>query len=463
MDWVEKYRPGRLADVIGNQSAVHELLEWAQGWTVQKKPILLYGKPGIGKTSAAYALAHDLGWEIIELNASDQRTKGVIERVAGSSSTTASLSGALRRLILLDEADNLEGNADRGGAKAIVDIIRRSKQPIMLIANDAYGVAPEIRRLCDQVQFRAVTARTLAPHLKYICASEGLDCDPEAVRIIAEEAKGDIRSAVNMLFGSSVGRFRIGPSDLQIQQKDSRSSIFDLVAQTISGSSGDDSLIRLSREVDETPDAQIQWLEAAALQHREIRRRALCLRFLSIADSYLGRTFSRQYYTLWRYASGIMLIGTAASSAGSGLRTRISPPDRWKLMGQARRQKMIRLSLLNRCSEAYKIPGKTVADEYLSPIGLLADRDPERFVHSLSLDADQLALLIHDKERSQLILKEIEKAEKEEEKKKKQEEKKMAQKKAEPAIPQPQPEAPEPADPAPEKKKTEAQSTLFSF
>jgi len=457
MDWVEKYRPKTLADVIGNQSAVHELLEWAKGWTTQSKPILLYGKPGVGKTSAAYALAQDLGWEIIEMNASDQRTKGVIERIAGSSSTTASLSGALRRLILLDEADNLDGNADRGGAKAIVDIIRRSKQPIMLIANDAYGVAPEIRRLCDQVQFRAVTARTLAPHLKYICAAEGLDCDPEATRIIAEEAKGDIRSAVNMLFGSSIGKTRILPSDLQIQQKDFRSSIFDLVAKTLSGSSDDDSLMRLSREVDDTPDAQIQWLEAGALQHRDLRRRVLSLRLLSCADLYLGRTFSRQYYTLWRYATGIMLIGLAAASAGSGLRVRISPPDRWKRMGQARRQKMIRFSLLHRCSEVYKIPEKTVADEYLTPIGLLADKDPIPFVRSLNLDADQLALLIHDKARSQSIMKEIEKAGKKEEKRK------SSQKIVNPAPSEVPIPVKETEEPSPEKKKAESQSTLFSF
>ncbi|MCQ1538920.1 replication factor C large subunit [Methanocalculus taiwanensis] len=459
MDWVEKYRPKTLADVIGNQSAVHELLEWGKGWTIQKKPLLLYGKPGIGKTSAAYALARDLGWEIIELNASDQRTKGVIERIAGSSSTTASLSGALRRLILLDEADNLEGNADRGGAKAIVDIIKKSRQPILLIANDAYGVAPEIRRLCDQVQFRAVPARTLAPHLKFICATEGLDCDADAIRIIAEEAQGDIRSAVNMLFGSAVGKDRISHSDIRVHQKDSRSSIFDMVAKTLSGSTDDNSLIMLSREVDDTPDAQIQWLESAVIQHREVWRRTLSLCYLSRADSYLGRTFSRQYYTLWRYASAIMLIGTSAASAGSGLRVKISPPDRWKRMGLARRQKTIRLSLLNRCSQAYHVPEKTVSDEYLTPIALLADASPDRFVRALNLDADQLALLIHDKARASAILKEIEKQDKEEEKRK------AAQKVAMPKLPEEEMDTShrDTVEKTPEKKKTEAQSTLFSF
>lgn len=458
MDWAEKYRPKKLADIIGNTQAVHAIFDWAKDWNPEKKPILLYGKPGIGKTSAAYALARDFAWEIIELNASDQRTKGAIERIAGSSSTTASLSGAKRRLILLDEADNLEGTADRGGAKAIVEIIRHSKQPILLTANDAYGVAPEIRRLCTEVQFRAIPARSLVPYLKQICASEGLECDHEALGAIAEDARGDIRSGLNMLYGSAVNKERITLFDLHGMQKDARSSIFDLVAKTISGSSPDNVLLGLSREVEDSPDAQVQWLEAAASQHRDSKRRALALRFLSRADLYLGRTFSRQYYTLWRYASAIMLIGTAGASAGTGHRPKISPPDRWKHMGRARRLKMIRRSLFIRCSEAYQIPEKIVAEEYLTPIGILADRNPEFFVRSLNLDTEQLALLINDRVRAGSVIKDMEKQEKEEEKRAKAEEKKkLTSGKVK------QETQKELKNQSPEKKQSGSQSTLFSF
>ncbi|HJJ38330.1 MAG TPA: AAA family ATPase, partial [Methanocorpusculum sp.] len=172
MDWAEKYRPMHLADILGNGSAVRQIVDWAKTWTPDSRPLLFTGKPGIGKTSAALALARDMDWEVLELNASDARTKAIIERVAGNSSTTTSLFGAGRKLIIIDEVDNLEGNADRGGARAIADILKEAKQPIVLIANDAYGVSDSIRRLCDPVPFRAIGISTLQKRMKEICRVE---------------------------------------------------------------------------------------------------------------------------------------------------------------------------------------------------------------------------------------------------------------------------------------------------
>src|SRR4030067_471952 len=87
LDWTEKYRPQTLSLVIGHNKAVEELRQWAQSWekgVPKDRAVVVYGRAGIGKTSVAHALGHDMGWEVIELNASDQRTADIIEKVVGS-------------------------------------------------------------------------------------------------------------------------------------------------------------------------------------------------------------------------------------------------------------------------------------------------------------------------------------------------------------------------------------------
>ena len=75
-DWTEKYRPTSLSDVLGNAKAVNTLLRWARDWEhgpPAKPALILAGSPGIGKTSTALALASEMGWGVIELNASDDQ------------------------------------------------------------------------------------------------------------------------------------------------------------------------------------------------------------------------------------------------------------------------------------------------------------------------------------------------------------------------------------------------------
>ena len=149
-DWTEKYRPQTLDGVVGNPQAVNDLRTWAVQWnrgTPKYKAVVLMGPPGIGKTTSAEALARDMGWGIVEMNASDQRTGAEIERIAikGSMFNTFGDDGmymdsgrGMRKLIVLDEADSLFGNADRGAMPVINKLIKTSMQPVILIVNDFY-------------------------------------------------------------------------------------------------------------------------------------------------------------------------------------------------------------------------------------------------------------------------------------------------------------------------------------
>ena len=414
MDWAEKYRPKHMTDILGNTAAVRQMVTWAENWTTDSAPLLLTGKPGIGKTSAALALALDMNWEVLELNASDARTKAIIERIAGNSATTASLFGSARKLVVIDEADNLEGNADRGGARAIADLLKSAKQPILLIANDAYGVSDSIRRLTDTVQFRAISTSTLGKRLKEICIHEHISCSDDAILTIAESAKGDLRSAVNMLFGAGAGNKEITENDIHTAQKDERATIFDLVSGVAAGIP-DNKLQKLSRECEEKPDYVIQWIEEAISQIPQSDRRIRAYKRVAKADIYLGRTMIRQYYTLWRYATALMTIGVASEGEQTSYRPRVMPPERWKRMATAKKQKTVRRSLSTALSEGLQIPNAQVQAEYLDLLGYVADANPEEFCERHSLDADQLTVLIHDKERATAAFKAVMKAAKERE------------------------------------------------
>lgn len=473
MDWSEKFRPQHLKEVVGNSPALREMLEWARSWTPESKPLVLYGKPGTGKTSSAYALAHDMGWEVIELNASDQRTKGVIDRVAGNASTSGTLTGSQRRLILLDEADNLQGNADRGGARAILDIIRSSQQPIILVANDLYGLPPEFRSRCIPVQFKALQARSIAPHLKFICAAEKVACSDTALRVIAERANGDMRAAVNMLYASASGKRSITEEDVHTAEKDTRSTIFSLLT-TLFSRNTDDELLQKSYELDDTPDAIEQWIEANVHTIHDHERIADAYRCLSRADMYIGNTFRTQYYMLWRYATAVMLLGVSSAAGGHGIHERITSPGRWQRMAAMRQQRGTRIGLMSKLAGALHMPQQTLRQgTYLQLVTRLVDADPLSYARELSIDGDQLEMLLHDRTRVQSVMKELERERKEAEKlEKTREEVRKKQEKQEKAASeasalkrssgaeekQPAPED----DTAPEKKRSRhTQATLF--
>src|SRR3989344_7236379 len=130
------YAPKTSAQVFGQQLAVAQLRDFITQYKKQQhKSALLLGPIGCGKTSSVYALAKELGYDVVELNSSDLRNAENITKFLSSALGQQSLFFT-PKLVLIDEVDNLSGVADRGCIPALVKAIEKSSFPVILTAND---------------------------------------------------------------------------------------------------------------------------------------------------------------------------------------------------------------------------------------------------------------------------------------------------------------------------------------
>ena len=337
-DWTEKYRPSSLSELRGNNTARDELREWADTWEDHSEAVVLHGPPGVGKTSAAHALAADRDWPTIEMNASDSRKKDVIKRVAGEAARSGTLAagGAGRRLLVMDEADNIHGNVDRGGARATTDLVKDAGQPVVLVANDYYDMSRGLRNACQDIEFRPVSKRSILPVLRDICRKEGVEFETEALERIAEQNSGDLRGAVNDLQALAEGGDRLAAEDIVTGERDRTEGIFDFLDEVLKEADPQTAL-RSSYDVDETPDDLINWVEDNMPKDYKGAELAAAYGFLSNADRWLGRVRATQNYSYWRYAGDNMTAGVAAARDGrKGGWTRYGPPSYWSKLGRSR-------------------------------------------------------------------------------------------------------------------------------
>ncbi len=367
VDWTEKYRPSTLSEVRGNNKARDKLHEWAKTWDEHGDAVILHGSPGVGKTSAAHALANDMGWPTIELNASDQRTGDVIQRVAGEAAKSGTLTGgtAGRRLIIMDEADNLTHNADRGGSRAITDVVKSAKQPLVLIANEFYDMSNSLRSACETIEFRDVSSRSITPVLRDICRQENIEYESEALETIADNDSGDLRSAVNDLQAVATSNSHLTADDVITSTRDTSNGIFDFLDDLIKNEDAEGAL-KASYDVDETPDNLLNWIEDNVPKDYEGEELADAYGFMANADRWLGRVRATQNYKFWRYATDNATAGVAASRRGkkSGW-TRYGPPSYWRKLGQSRGTRNTRDYIARKIAEQSGVSMSTARREII--------------------------------------------------------------------------------------------------
>ena len=259
--WTEKYRAKKFTDLVGDERTHRNVLRWLKGWdpivfpgtsklkpkvklyddTVEdrshRKILLLTGPPGLGKTTLAHVCAKQAGYEVVEINASDERSqeivKGKIRNSVGTENVkgvnTKTTGGNIRKAgrpvcVIVDEVDGAVGGSSGGEGgfiKALVDLIIldqknssalgsgpgsvsgrrqlrkgdrfRLLRPIILICNDVYHPSLKLLRtstMAEVVHIRKPPLDKVVARLKTVFEKEGIASDGDGVRRLCEAAWG---------------------------------------------------------------------------------------------------------------------------------------------------------------------------------------------------------------------------------------------------------------------------------
>ncbi|KAK4067887.1 hypothetical protein Trihar35433_6447 [Trichoderma harzianum] len=221
-----KYAPTQLNHICGNKAQVEKIQNWLRNWPKSKKynfqkrgadgmggerAIIISGPPGIGKTTAAHLAAKLEGYDVLESNASDTRSKKLVEAGVSDVMNNTSLLGFFagdgksvdstkkKIVLIMDEVDGMSAG-DRGGVGALAKFCRKTEVPLILICNERR--LPKMKpfdHAAFDIRFNRPTVDQVRSRIMTICHREGLKLPPPVVDALIEGSNKDIRQIINMI------------------------------------------------------------------------------------------------------------------------------------------------------------------------------------------------------------------------------------------------------------------------
>lgn len=193
------YKPVGLDDIIGQEDINWRLKKYVE--TGKMGHLMFSGAPGVGKTSCAHALAHDIFGDTKKSNFSvfnASKTRG-IDFIRDKIATLCAIQpvSAPFKIIFLDEADALTIDAQEALREIMMAHTKITK--FILGCNKPEKIIAPIQDRCRVFRFQKLTIENIMVNILIICKQEGIDYTLEPIEKIAKASNGSMRRAINYL------------------------------------------------------------------------------------------------------------------------------------------------------------------------------------------------------------------------------------------------------------------------
>lgn len=224
--WTEKYRPKVLDEYVFRDAAQkHQVAGWLESGMI---PHLLFsGAPGVGKTTLARILIHQLEvneYDVLEINASRENSVDAVrEKITNF---VATMPFGEFKVVLLDEADYISPNG-QAALRGVMETYASTAR-FILTCNYPNKVIPALHSRCQGFHIEKIDTTEFTARVATVCVTEGVNVDIDTLDSYVKATYPDLRKCINLVQMNTVDGQLVKPQESDSATADYRLAVVDL-------------------------------------------------------------------------------------------------------------------------------------------------------------------------------------------------------------------------------------------